>query len=129
MTDIEIMIEEIKKFQSKLRIEEIDSHLVFMCHPDTKKLIKTAFIENKITINREFVHIYESKYYTPGDVYNVTDRKLKREILKQHGVQLEGEEYTVYTTYYSYDPNINATTITYNYQTSSSTNNGSSLFF
>ena len=127
MTDIELMIEEIKEFNKNLKYEEIDAHLVFMCHPDTKKLIKTAFAENKITINKEFVHIYESNYYSPGDIYKVTDNKVKRRILKQHGLKVQGEEYTIYKTYYNYD--INTVNITTTYATTSTSSNSTGSIY
>jgi hypothetical protein len=129
MTDIEVMIKEIKEFQDKpitKDVLEVDAHLVFMCHPDTKKLVRTALIENKIDINREFVHIYESKYYTPGDIYTVTDKKIKRKILRQHGVKLKDQTIVTYddyyTTYYTTTTNISNATINY---TTSSTSTGS----
>ena len=122
MTDIEKMIEEIKKHNEKVAYSELESHLVFMCHPDTRKIIDTAFKEVGLTIDDKFVHVYESNYYTPGDVYNVTDKKLKRQILKQHGIKVQGDEYIMYKTYFNGDGNMNTTTINYTYTIK--TNNG-----
>ena len=117
MTDIEKMIEEIKEFNKRIAYSELDSHLVFMCHPDTRKIIDTAFKEVGLTMDDEFVHVYESIYYTPGDVYNVTDKKLKRQILKQHGIKVQDDEYIMYKTYFNSDGNMNTTTINYIYTT------------
>ena len=117
MTDIEKMMKEIKEFNKRIAYSELDSHLVFMCHSDTRKIIDTAFKEIGLIIDDKNVHIYESNYYTPGDVYMVTDRKLKRQILKQHGIKVQGDEYMVYKTYFNSDGNMNTTTINYTYTT------------
>lgn len=117
VTDIEKMLEEIKEFNKRIAYLELDSHLVFMCHPDTKKIVNTALKELNVPMDDEHIHIYESNYYSPGDVYMVTDRKLKRQILKQHGIKVQGDEYIMYKTYFNSDGNMNTTTINYTYTT------------
>jgi hypothetical protein len=111
MTDIEKMIKEIKSFNKKLKYEELESHLVFMCHPDTKKIINTALQEAGITIDDNYIHIYESNYYTPGDVYMVTDNKYKKKILNQHGIEIKAM-YS-YKISYRYDDSYNINYVTY----------------
>jgi hypothetical protein len=125
MTDIEKMIEEIRKLYSNIAYEEIDAHLVFLCHPDTIKIIDVALQEAGIKLREDYIHFYESNYYEPGDVYMVSDRKIKRKILKQHGIKVQGDEYVIYKTYYNYDVSGSRIDTTISYSTRT---NGDGLY-
>jgi hypothetical protein len=117
VTDIEKTIEEIKKLQQNNTITtEINEHLVFLCNSNTEKIIQEALKENGLQIDKDKIHIFVSEYYGPGDVYNVTDKKLKRKILKQHGIEIQEKEYLEFKTYYTYDCGTN-NSYTINYTT------------
>ena len=125
MTDIELTIEEIKKLQQNNTITtEINEHLVFLCHSNTEKIIQEALKENGLQIDKSKIHIFISEYYEPGDVYNVTDKKLKRKILKQHGIEIQEKEYFEFKTYYTYDCGTKYVTNTIHYTTT----NGNSYY-
>lgn len=85
MTDIEMVIDEIKKFQEKqhnvTNINEDSEHLVFLCHQNTEKIVHDAIKENGLEIDNKYIHIFVSNYYSPGEVYLVMDKKVKRMIL------------------------------------------------
>lgn len=108
MTDIEKVIEKIKELNNSIAYEEINAHLVCMCHFDTVRIIEAALKEAGIELRKDYVHFYASDYYIPGDIYIVTDKKLKREILKQHGIKIYDRE----SMYYDYNYSTN---FSYNY--------------
>lgn len=88
MTDIEKTIKEIREFNEKPACSVLGSYLVFMCHPDTKKVINIALKEEGLIIDDKHVHFFESNYYAPGDVYLVSDDKLKKQLLKQRDINI-----------------------------------------
>lgn len=121
MTDIEMMIDEIKKFQEKshnvTNLNKEDEHLVFMCHQSTEKIIYDAIRENGLEIDDKYIHIFASDYYRPGEVYHVMDKKMKRLILIAKKVITPMKENTMYfttnyTTNGNYNYNYTYTTIT-----------------
>ena len=123
MTDIEKMLEEIKKFQEKQRdirtinygTDEVDNHLVFMCHSNTVRIVETALKEAQVQNRDKEIHVFASDYYTPGEVYMVKDKKIKRLMLMGKGIikKPEKQEYTIYSNYTNYNNYTNNYTITF----------------
>lgn len=112
MTDIEMMIDEIKKFQEKshnvTNLNKEDEHLIFMCHQNTEKIIYDAIKENGLEIDNKYIHIFTSNYYKPGEVYHVMDKKIKNMLLvSKNIIKPIQENYVTFTTNYTVNGNYN----------------------